>query len=94
MFTSRQVLKGKALKKIKGFLMKKGQLTSLIFLLVKALIILKYQETLIKRKSLAWRISRKEFLTVKVIPMLIIMQAFINIENIELSIAHDAVYFY
>lgn len=56
MFTSRQVLKDKDLKKIKGFLMKKEQLTLLISLLVRVLILLKYQETLMKRKSLTWGI--------------------------------------
>lgn len=83
MFTSRQVLKGKDLKKIKGLLMKKGQVTSLIFLLGRVLILLIYLETIRKRKSLAWRISSKEFLTVKVTTWLIIMQVFINIEILE-----------
>jgi len=83
MFTSRQVLKGKDLKRIKGLLMKKGQLISLISLLVRVLILLKYLETIMKRKILAWRILRKEFLIVKMILWLITMQVFINIENHE-----------
>ena len=91
MFTSRQILKDKDLKKIKGLLMKKEQLTSLIFLLVRVLMLSKYLETTMKRKSSAWRISRKEFLTVKVIPWLKIMQVFINIENLELLIAYYSI---
>jgi hypothetical protein len=91
MFTSRQILKDKDLKKIKGLLMKKEQLTSLIFLLVRVLMLSKYLETTMKRKSSAWRISRKEFLTVKVTPWLKIMQVFINIENLELLIAYYSI---
>ena len=92
MFTSRQVLKDKDLRKIKGLLMKKEQLTSLIFLRVRVLMLLKYLETTMKRKNSAWRISRKGFLIVKVTLWLKIMQVFINIENLECKIAYFSIF--
>lgn len=91
MFTSRQLPQGKVLKKIKGHLMKKGKLISLIFLLARVLILLKCLKTIMKRKNLAWKISRKEFLTVKMMLRLIIMQVFINIEILELFIVYDSI---
>lgn len=91
MFTSRQLHLDKVLTKIKGLLMKKGKLISLISLLVRVLILLKYQETKIKRKNSAWQISKKEFLTAQMMLWIIIMQAFINIEILELFIFYDSI---
>ena len=91
MFTSRRLLQGKVLKKIKGHLMKKDKLTSLIFLLARVLTLLKYLETIMKRKNSAWQISKKEFLTAKMMRWHIIMQAFINIEILELFIVYDSI---
>jgi len=93
MFTTRQLPQRKVLKKIKGHQMKKSKLISLIFLLVRVLILLNYLKTFLERKILAWKISRKAFLIVKMMLRLIIMQVFINIEIPEPIVDYYSILF-